>query len=213
MTWTRLGDNFYDRPDLGRVSRSARLLFVEMLVYCNRELLDGAFPAYMLRRVCDDPDALDLLAELETAGVVTAEGDDVLRVDWTDQEDGDVVRGRRERDAARQKRYRLRQELHRSGDHSQCDARHCKGVTSNVTRNDPSHVTGVVTPSLPDPTRPVPKGQGTGTGVQPASADAPPADAVDEAVARWGRPAHPYTGECCALPDQHPLHAHQAEAS
>lgn len=182
MTWTRLGDNFYDRPDLGRVSRSARLLFVEMLVYCNRELLDGAFPRHMLRRVSDAEDVDELLAELVTAGTVTPTDEGVLQVDWSDQEPAELVRARQGRQADKQRRYRLRKELHAAGDHSKCDSRFCKGVTGNATGNETGDVTGLVTLSRPVPSRP----EGTGdrdAGERGAGAPSPtlravPADGV-----------------------------------
>lgn len=44
MTWTKLGDDFNDRADLIAVSRSARLLLVEMYVFGNRLLRDGRIP-------------------------------------------------------------------------------------------------------------------------------------------------------------------------
>lgn len=181
MTWTRLGDNFYDRPDLGRVGRSARLLFVEMLVYCNRELLDGAFPRHMLRRVCDDPDVEGLLAELVSAEVVEVQPDGVLQVDWTDQESAEIVLARQRRQADKQRLYRLRKELHASGDHSQCDGRYCKGVTGNATGHVTGNETGLVTPSRPDPSRP-PSGDRDagerGAGAPTPTLRAVPADGV-----------------------------------
>jgi len=174
VTWTKLPDTFPDREDLLEVSRSARLLLVEILVWCNRHLLDGRITDNALRRCTDAPDVDALRDELTAAGaLVRTEDDRAWQVDWSDQERAETVIGRREARAETQRRYRERTEKHKAGDHSVCDPRYCsKAVTGNATGHETKHQT--VTrhhpdptrpdPTRPDPTRPVPEGQGQGEG-------------------------------------------------
>ena len=51
MTWTRLSDDSTDRPQMLRISRSARLLHFEAMVWCNKHLTDGVIPAAALPRI------------------------------------------------------------------------------------------------------------------------------------------------------------------
>jgi hypothetical protein len=190
MTWTRIGDDFNGRADLLEVSRSARLLHVEALVYCNQQLRNGALPRGALRRITDaeDPD-LDA-KQLVDAGVWQEVATGWL-LDWADQEDADEVKARKEHRAAKQKRYRERKSRHERDDHSMCHPDYCKkAVTGNADRN----VTGLVTPSRPVPSRPSTEGQGSGAA--PGSAGASPA-----------RHMFDPDDECCQLPLEHPVHA------
>ena len=68
MTWTRIGDDFTDQPALLEVSRSARLLHVEALVYCNKHLLDGGLPFGALRRITDAEDVVAIDREMLRLG-------------------------------------------------------------------------------------------------------------------------------------------------
>ena len=174
MTWTKLGDTFTDDPRLLEVSRSARMLHVEALVYCNRHLRDGHLPKGALARITDAEDpALDALA-LERAGL-WEEAEGGWLVDWTDQESADEVRERQRYRADKQKRYRDRKNRHERGDHGDCDPRYCKkAVTGHVTGNGDGNVTGRVTPSRPVPSRPK-TGTGTDSGSGRAGARPPAA--------------------------------------
>lgn len=210
MTWTKLSDTFPEREDLLEVSRSARLLLVEAMVWCNRHLLDGRITDNALRRCTDAEDVDHLRDELVEAGaLLRTEDDRAWQMDWADQETAETIIGRREIRAETQRRYRERTEKHKAGEHSMCDPRYCRqAVTGNATGHETDH--GAVTRHHPDPTRPVPsrpvpKGQGQGQGDGPAAADASPADA-EEAGARLGRLPHTFDGDCCALPDIHPIH-------
>lgn len=223
MTWTKLSDTFAEREDLMEVSRSARLLLVEAMVWCNRHLLDGRITAAALRRCTDAADVDDLRDELVAAGALwpTEDGKAWL-MDWSDQELAETVIARQEARAETQKRYRERAAKHKTGDHSTCDPRFCRdAVTGNATSHETGNETSrqPVTRRPPVPTRPVPsrpEGTGTGTGVGPASAGAPPVDAAGDITphARFGEmPAarrlpdhHAFTGDCCSLPDIHPVH-------
>ena len=148
MTWTRISDTFNDDPLYLRVSRSARLLHVEALVYCNKHTLDGAMPRGALPRITDAEDPHADLAELLAAGV-WEETETGWQLDWSDQDSAEDVKERKEYRAAVQKTYRKRTALHKRGDHSLCDPRHCKkAVIGNATSNTTSNEI----PSTPVPT-------------------------------------------------------------
>lgn len=161
MTWSKLGDDFADRRDLMRCSRSARLLHVEALVHCNRLLTDGHLLRAELRRITDAENPADLADELVLAGVWTLLDDGWL-LSWEDQEPAELVRRRQDQNRERQGRKRR----HDSGDHSGCNPRYCKAAQRDVTRDVTPGVTGGVTASVttprPDPTRPGPKETGRG---------------------------------------------------
>jgi hypothetical protein len=205
MTWTRLSDDYTDKPAMLGLSRSARLLDVEGLVWCNRHTTNGALPGAALPRLTDSEDPTADVAELVAAGL-WAETETGWQLDWSDQEPADRVRARQERNAEKQKRYRDRKQKHTHGDHSACDPRFCKSVTGNASSNATGNVTGLVTASRPDPSRPVPKGQGTGT-----------EGASDRADARRPTP-HQWTdagsgvGYCavCGLPPGNDVHQDDA---
>lgn len=218
MTWTKLSDNFAERADLENVSRSARWLLIEAMTWCNRNLLDGRISDAGLRRCSDAEDVEALRDELVRAGIfVRADDDTGWVMDWSDQETAELVIARRAARAETQARYRERTSRHKSGDHTMCDPRFCKGsVTGNATGHETDHqqvTRHPPDPTRPDPSRPVPKGQGRGEGrgAEPASADAPP-DGAQAAGARLSRQPHRWTGDCCPLPPQHPLHIN-AEAA
>lgn len=145
------------------VSRDARLLHLEAIVWCNRQLTNGALPTAALRRITDSPDPEAAAAELKEVGLWDPDGSAGWVVDWTDQEDGAEVRKRRDATAERQRKWRRRTELHQRGDHSECMPGRCpalKGVTRDVTRYE--------TRSHPTPPHPLPtrrEGGGAGTGV------------------------------------------------
>src|ERR1700754_1658748 len=107
MTWTRLPDTFNDDPRLAEVSRDARLLHAEALVYGNKHLTDGVIPCRVLARITDSPDASGAVAELVAAELWTPLRDrNAWQVDWADQEPAETVLRRRDEDKARQKRQR-----------------------------------------------------------------------------------------------------------
>jgi len=198
VTWTKLSDDFNERTDLMLVSRSARHLLVELYVFGNRLLLDGRIPRVQLRRLTDSEDAEDDLAELLSAEVVTEDGD-VLVIDWKDQRTREEVLAQREYNAEKNRRYRVRRDKHKRGDHCDCDPRYC---TAAVTGNATSNETGVVTDTRPVPSRPKDRGQGPAAG---GSADATP---------RPPSEVHAYLDDgsglsCdeCNLPAEHPTHA------
>lgn len=86
MTWTRLSDDFTDRPEMLEVSRSARLLHVEAMVWCNRMLTNGRVPAAAIPRITDAEDIGARIDELIDAGLWDALDDSTWQLDWSDQE-------------------------------------------------------------------------------------------------------------------------------
>ena len=72
MTWAKLSDDWADHPDIIAVSRSARLLHLEALLWSLAQNQDGAIPARALGRItdADDPQA-------DAANEGGGEGDDM----------------------------------------------------------------------------------------------------------------------------------------
>lgn len=161
MTWTKLSDHLMDELDGLGLSRSARLLHVEALVYCNRLNTDGRLLERHLRRLTDATG--DEVDELVSANVWTElEDDDGWQLDWGDQLSAEEVAQRRE--SARMRQRKRRQHL--AGDHSECLPRYCP-VTRDITRDSrpkSQRESRSPVPTRPDPSRPAPKEGGTGTG-------------------------------------------------
>lgn len=167
MTWTRLPDDFADSPAMLSASRSARLLHVEALVWCNKHLTDGFVPAAAVRRLTDSEDLASDTAELVAAGLWTWE--DGWRIDWADQERAERVKERKSFNAERQRKYRERGEKHARGDHSECTSS-CPKASRNASRNDERAPS--VTATRPVPSRPLGRDE-KGTGAAAPSAGAP----------------------------------------
>lgn len=185
MTWTRLPDDFTDRPAMLELDRSARLLHIEALVWCNRLLTDGVIHANALRRVSDSSDLDRDTQALERAGLWTPREDGSWQVEWSDQESADAVQQRREDRNARQRRYNERKRQHASGDHSKCDPRFCphlRNASPEPSHNGPDDVY----PARPVPSRPDPVGEGQGqSGSAAASATAPAARQPQRTSSGW----------------------------
>lgn len=236
MTWTRLSDDFLDRPDLIEVSRSARLLYVESLVFANRHGTDGFIRRRALRRLTDSPDPETDAAELVTAGVWQTLGDEGWQVDWSDQIRADEVEAQRSLNRERKERSRR----HKAGDHSMCRPSYCDRAPRDSLRDPPRDETrdslrdssrdprrdGRPFPSRPGPTRPDPsrplgregrEGK-PATGTRTAPADAAPTAATprngsevgDDLIPPLPLTRHTFTGDCCDLPAAN-LRAHYPE--
>lgn len=202
MTWTKLGEDFHDRPEIYRVSRSARLLHIEAMVWCNKRGTDGLIEAGAVARICDDSSWRELVSELEGSGAWQPITEATWRLDWSEQEDAVDVKARRDARAEVQKRYRKRVAAHARGDHSMCDPRHCPALVSG---HETSNGTGHETTPRPVPSLPVPKGQGQGQGAGPDAAGASPASPPGSR--RRLPPPHEFdAGECCELLPEHPVH-------
>jgi hypothetical protein len=164
MTWTKLGDDFTENPAMRRLSRDARYLRVEALVWCNRFGTDGAIVSSDLRWITDSPDPVKAAAELVEAGFWTETGTG-WQADWTDQFTAAQVQQERAAHIDRQNEYLRRGRLHKGGDHSECTDR-CPEVARQRKKRDASHDRSHdVPPSLSVPSRPQDgKGKGRGTG-------------------------------------------------
>lgn len=176
MTWTRLPDDYYDRPEIVDLSDAAFRLDVVATVWCNKHLTDGAITLKQVRRLPVDLDPQKAITELILAGQWTQTGPDMYQVDWSEQEPAARVQERRERNAESQRLFRERRDLHNQGDHSKCDARFCPALregTRNALRK-PSRNASVID-TRPDPSRP-PQGKGTGRDAHAS----PSADATGE---------------------------------
>ena len=94
MTWTRIGDDFTDKPEILGLDGDTFRLHIEGLVWCNKHLTDGRLPTVALARITAHPDAAAGVAALVSAGLWT-ETEDGWLVDWSEQETADRVEGRR----------------------------------------------------------------------------------------------------------------------
>jgi hypothetical protein len=152
MTWTRLGDDFTDRPDVIGLSDAAFRAHVEALVWSNQQTTDGRLPGGVreLRRILSIEDVAAAVTELTKAGLWEPAGDD-YQLDWSEQESAERFHERKAFNAARQANYRDRSERHARGDHTACDPRFCK-ATNNALRNASSNAS--VTATRPVPSRP-----------------------------------------------------------
>lgn len=162
MTWTKIGDGFIDEPSILVLSRDARLLYIECLVWSNRHGTDGAIPSYVLRRITDADDPMSCVRALVDAGKWVETDDGWETVDFLKDQPSAADVARTQRFATERQR---RQRQHRGGDHSLCDPRYCEKTRSDHVTRD---ITGDATskprvtngpPSRPGPARPGPLGQ------------------------------------------------------
>lgn len=155
MTWAKLDDTFHQDPQLQRLSRDTRLLYVEGLAYCAQQLTDGFIADYMLRKITDSPDPVQAAQELVDGGVwATAEQDrdkgwQIVGYLTTQSSREDVEKARKlsAETTARNRR-------HKAGDHSTCiKGRYCPegSVTRHVTGQSSSQ-SCPLDPTLSDPT-------------------------------------------------------------
>lgn len=179
MTWTRLSDNFNDRHDLLMLSRSARLLHVEGLVYGNRLGSDGEIPTGALQRFTDAADVESDLSELVRAELwVELPGGRGWQITgWKErelQEPAADVEHRQQAVRDKQSRYRRRVASCGQGDHSDCNTR-CSGKRKHdagdhsgcwdkcADRNDDRNADGDITTDVTQSRSsrpPDPEGQG-----------------------------------------------------
>jgi hypothetical protein len=189
MTWTRLGDDFTDQPSVLRLSRSARMLHVEALVWCNRLLTDGALPVAALPRITDTEDLDGEVAELAGEGLWTRVDNRTWQVDWSDQEPAKKVEQRREDRNARQRAYDRRKRARpdarddASGDGQDDAPDDAPDDASGDGQDDPSPD---ALPTRPDPTPGEGRGEGGGDST---SSDDSASLVASSAAPPWEEPA------------------------
>jgi hypothetical protein len=193
VTWSKFGDNFNDRADFAPMSRSARLLVIELILWSNAQLTDGEIPRFMLRRITDSETIEADLKECLETGIVQEHGE-AYQVDWSDQLSKDQILSNRKATAERQDRYRRHKAddhslcdycqaiklAHVRGDHALCKPGHCNGVSNGVTHsvnNAVSNSVSNVPPSRPVPSRPGGTGKGKEKGQQRGPSGSSPASA------------------------------------
>ena len=216
MTWSKFSDTYLDKPEFADVSRSARYLDVEAIIWSNRHLTDGRVPKAMVRRIAWDSLDADADADALLAAGVWIDGGDHYQLDWSDQETADVVEKRRTDGKARKVKFDDRRKRHNAGDHSDCDPSRCHallalaGGNGEVTRSErvgsaaPPSGKGAkgtryerdgerVTNAPPDPSRPDParervgRRRGEGGGTKPAARSARATRAPGRPAARGDR--------------------------
>jgi hypothetical protein len=204
MTWTKLGDDSTDSPRVLRVSRSARLLNIEGLVWCNRHLTNGALPPGALGRITDSSDPQGDADELVDAGI-WSKTEVGWQIDWTDQEKAEDIAKRRQEWQDRTDRKRR----HDKRDHSKCDPQRCWYLREHpdeaVTRDIPRDVTPDVTRESPLPTpAPVPlpsrREEGEGRGHETGAAQA------HAGSCQWEDDSSGTTCAHCGLPKTNRIH-------
>lgn len=149
MTWTKLSDDHFDRPAVFGLSRSASLMHVEALVWCNRLLTDGHVPAPMLPRFTTSTDPETDAAALVDAGLWTPTTGG-WQIEWEHQRHKVDVEQDRAENRERQQRYRERRKAARNG---------ATNDGSNAVTNSGSN--GRPTQPVPTPRRDC-VGEGTG---------------------------------------------------
>lgn len=190
--WVKIPETWFEDDVVDAMTGDAILLHLSALADCARNLRDGRLPSRALRRLrmVDDTDAM--IRELVTAGWWAPTEDGWFLRDWeTFILSAAEVEHRRSASRETSERYRR----HKAGDHSMCDrcaavrdASRDKSVTSSVT--------------VPDPIRSDPKGRGE----ERPDAGSPGGSPAPAEARALPLPAHCHTGDCCALPDIHPVH-------
>lgn len=201
--------SWFERDDIEQLGAGAAIFLLSALAYSARNLTDGEIPRRQVRRLWAVDDIEGTVAALVAAGQLEDRGEVLHLLHWRDfiLAASEVVTIR-EQTRVRTERHRR----HSKGDHSMCDR--CSAVRNGVTNgvsNTPSE------PNRAEPSRAEPQGEGSrsAAGTDPDGAGAPPDRA--EAEARLGRTAHSWAGDCCPLPENHPIHAggwgHDAEST
>jgi hypothetical protein len=143
MSWIKLDDTFADDPNLLALPRGVRLVHVEALVWCCRQLTDGAVPRHALRKVTDEDDIAAAAVQLVEAGLW-----DATDTGWQIVGFLDLQPSRCEVDEAKAgARFRAaRSRRHLNGDHAICTRGHycpdgaCATTADARAAYVPSHV-------------------------------------------------------------------------
>ncbi|GGX63365.1 hypothetical protein [Streptomyces hiroshimensis] len=164
MPWVRLDDRFPAHRKVATLTDRAFRLHVSALCWCAANLTDGHISDKELRLVAHVRGMTATARQLEDAGLWVRVEDGWMLHDFHDyQPTADHVRAERERNAARQKRFRDRKNAPSdSSEESEDPPRN--GVRNGVT-NGVSHP---VTNSAPSRTRPVPVPGSIPGGIEPS---------------------------------------------
>lgn len=198
--WVKVPVDWFGDDEVEDRSAAAIVLHLSALADCARHLRDGRLPARTLRRLWPVPNVDDVVRELVDAGWWAEVDDGWQIVDWqTFILPADEVERMREQSRITSERYRR----HKAGDHSMCDR--CAFVRGGDKSRDASQQaspTASVTRLRTDPIRT--EGEEREEAGPGGSAGAPPTRPAE--VSALPLPPHPHTGDCCALPDIHPVH-------
>jgi hypothetical protein len=169
MSYAILSDDLLLQLEAEGLSRDARLLYLEGIVYSATALTDGRISIRLAR--ISDADDLDAAAgELLRAGLWRKEGTHFIIDDYHHhQPKAEEVE--RKRADARLRAERSRR--HKAGDHSMCiKGRYCpQGAEMALSHARDAHgARDVRTPTLPDPSLPKGKGKGKAKGGEAAAA-------------------------------------------
>lgn len=151
MTWVKMSDDFFQRPDVQLLSSDAICLLLAAIAHSNRWLLDGKLTGHDIRLATPSMSPKkrqSALKNLIGVGACTRpkDRDDGLIISWLLDDQPSAAEIAQIRNAAkiRQKRRRLK-----------ISEAECHGVTSGVT-SDATNSVSHDTPTRPDPSRPYP---------------------------------------------------------
>lgn len=195
--WIRVPEDWFATEEIERLPAELVVFHLSALAESCRYMTDGRVTARAIRRLwpVDDTDAV--IQELVTAGLwQPIDGGGWHIRDWrTFLLSATEVEHRRAQSRETSERYRR----HKQGDHSLCDRCSAKrGDKSGDTSRD-------LSVTSPEPIRSAPTRRG-GEGAEGGG----PSPAAAGSAATRAMPTHPWTGECCALPDIHPIHVSDA---
>lgn len=144
MSWTKIDNDTLERSAIVAVPRYARLVHIEAVLWCGRQLSDGAIPRHMLGYLTHEPSAAEAVDELVKGGLWETTKTGWQIVGYVDEyTDAATVMETRKQDAERQRRTRDRSKKHGNGDHSLCDSRWCKSKDSAATKPAAATTNGV----------------------------------------------------------------------
>lgn len=175
MSYALLSDDLMLRLEASGVSRDARLLHIEGIVYCSTVLSDGDI-GIRLARISDTPDADAAVAELVAAELWEAMPGGFYRIVGYLADQRSRERVLRDRAASRKRKadYDERGRRHAAGDHTIC-TKTCpkRGSGNDVTNSVPN---GVSNPAQSNPIQSEGKGLDWERSNAPDSALRPAAD-------------------------------------
>jgi hypothetical protein len=172
MSYAILSDDLLLQLEGAEISRDARLLHIESIVYCATALTDGLI-SVRLERISDAPDLHDAADELIAVGLWERDGKRYRITDYHDhQPKAEEVERRRADSRLRAERSRR----HKRGDHTMCvKGRYCPhgAVVASSHAGNAHGARDVRSPSLPIPSPPregIREGEEDKSGVAAAAA-------------------------------------------